>query len=216
MINKSMNYAKIYQQLVERAQTRGTPAYYEIHHIVPRCMSGTDDPNNLVALTPEEHYIAHQLLLKMYPDHKQLAHAANMMTVNRTNNKLYGWVRQRLSESMKENNPNAGGNSRREYNAKYGSPNRGYSHTEENKELFRQQKLGKKNPNADGAARRTVTYLIDENTHVVTPYPSLKEAEEAKGVNHSSVYYNRVRKRPHRGFYWCVGKEEFHDIMNKI
>lgn len=210
-----MNYANIYQQIVERALTREKPDYYETHHIVPRCMNGSNDPDNLVALTPEEHYVAHQLLLKMYPDHKQLVHAANMMTVNRTNNKLYGWIRRRLSESMKENNPNAGGKARREYNIKYGAPNKGYTHTDENKKLFREQKLGKKNPNADGSARRTVTYLIDEKTHDVTTYSSLKEAEMDKGVCHATVHYNRVRERSHKGYYWCVGKEEFYKIMNK-
>lgn len=74
-----MNYANIYQQIVERALTREKPDYYETHHIVPRCMNGSNDPDNLIALTPEEHYVAHQLLVKMYPDHKQLVHAANMM-----------------------------------------------------------------------------------------------------------------------------------------
>lgn len=211
-----MNYEKIYNQLVERAFTREKLDYYETHHIIPKCMNGTDEPENLVELTPEEHYLAHQLLVKMYPDQPRLAYATNMMTVNRTNNKLYGWVRRRMSAAMREQNPNKDGHSRRLYNKNHGSPNKGYKHTEENKELFRQKKLGKNNPNADGAARRTVTYLIDEKTQLVTQYLSLKEAEADKGVNHASVHYNRKKEKPHKGYYWCVGTEEYNKIINII
>jgi hypothetical protein len=54
-----MNYFKIYKSLIERAINRNLEEYTESHHIIPRCMNGTDDIENLVNLTPEEHYIAH-------------------------------------------------------------------------------------------------------------------------------------------------------------
>lgn len=64
-------------------------------------MKGTNNKDNLVNLTPEEHYLAHQLLVKIYPDNHSLINAAVMMTVDangkRVNNKLYGWIRRRLS-----------------------------------------------------------------------------------------------------------------------
>ncbi len=37
-----------------------------IHHIIPKYMGGTDDPNNLVELTVEEHAEAHRLLYEQY------------------------------------------------------------------------------------------------------------------------------------------------------
>ena len=37
-----------------------------IHHIIPKHMGGTDDPNNLVELTVEEHAEAHRLLYEQY------------------------------------------------------------------------------------------------------------------------------------------------------
>ena len=37
-----------------------------IHHIIPRHMGGTDDPNNLVELTVEEHAEAHRILYEQY------------------------------------------------------------------------------------------------------------------------------------------------------
>ncbi len=38
--------------------------YYEKHHIVPRSLGGSNDPDNLILLTAREHFIAHLLLPK--------------------------------------------------------------------------------------------------------------------------------------------------------
>jgi hypothetical protein len=73
--------------------------YTEKHHIIPKCLGGSDEQSNLVNLTPEEHYIAHQLLVKIYPNSDSLVYAACMMIPNRPNNKLYGWLRRKLSQS---------------------------------------------------------------------------------------------------------------------
>lgn len=71
-------------------------------------MNGSDTEENLVELTPEEHYVAHQLLVKIYPENKTLIHAAVMMIPNRPSNKLYGWLRRKLSERMKESQAGSG------------------------------------------------------------------------------------------------------------
>lgn len=92
-----MDYKKHYQRLVDRAQNRVLDSYHEQHHIVPRCLGGSDDASNLVNLTPEEHYLAHQLLVKIYPDNRKLVNAAMMMIPKRPSNKLYGWLRRRFS-----------------------------------------------------------------------------------------------------------------------
>lgn len=97
-----MNYKKHYNLLIERAKNRQIEGYKENHHIIPKCMGGSDDKDNLVALTPEEHYIAHQLLVKIYPKNNALVKAANMMIPNRPSNKLYGWIRKRMSSVMSE------------------------------------------------------------------------------------------------------------------
>jgi len=96
-----LNYFKIYEQLVEKAKNRdeSTLQYIERHHVVPRCMGGNDDKDNLVALTLEEHFVAHQLLTKMFPDVDALAYAANMMG-NRSN-KQYGWLKRQFVEREK-------------------------------------------------------------------------------------------------------------------
>lgn len=93
-----MNYAKIYNNLIEKSKARTLNVYYEVHHILPRCLGGTDDPQNLVKLTPEEHYVAHQLLVKIYPKNEKLVNAAIMMIPRRKSNKLYGWLKRRFSD----------------------------------------------------------------------------------------------------------------------
>lgn len=86
--------------LIERARSRSITGYVEMHHIVPRCMGGTNDASNLVPLPPEEHYIAHLLLVRVHPDVPALIYAANMMA-NRSN-KAYGWVRRRFAEQLSQ------------------------------------------------------------------------------------------------------------------
>lgn len=97
-----MNYSKVYTDLIEKARKRTIECYTEMHHIIPRCMGGTDDRENLVALTAEEHYLAHQLLVKIYPKNPKLIYAANMMCVNATqrNNKAYGWIRRKWASQI--------------------------------------------------------------------------------------------------------------------
>lgn len=63
-----MNYLKIYESLIKSRIERGemVGCYGEWHHIQPRCVGGSDDPENLVWLTPREHFLAHLLLAFIY------------------------------------------------------------------------------------------------------------------------------------------------------
>lgn len=95
-----MDYHRHYSLLIDRARTRKLEGYVEKHHVVPRCLGGTDQKDNLVELTPEEHYLAHQLLVKMNPGHLGLAYAASMMGATRETNKLYGWLKRKFSKAQ--------------------------------------------------------------------------------------------------------------------
>ena len=98
-----MNYKLIYEHLVKRGQERTIiDSYKEQHHIIPRCMGGGDSEDNLVDLTPEEHYVAHQLLVKIHPNNLHLVRACDIMSKDTKaskywrKNKMYGWLRRRL------------------------------------------------------------------------------------------------------------------------
>lgn len=96
-----MNYKRIYKELIDRGKARTLVGYKETHHILPRCLGGGDDKENLVELTAREHFIAHQLLYKIYPGHKGIIFAVfsmnNFGKVEYSRN--YEWIRKRLSES---------------------------------------------------------------------------------------------------------------------
>ena len=105
-----MNYSRIYESLIQHAKDRVPEGYIERHHIVPRCMGGSDENENLVALTPEEHFTAHVLLVKMYPENTPLIKAVQKMCQGkqRKRNKMYGWLKRRFSEEMKRSQSGSG------------------------------------------------------------------------------------------------------------
>ena len=66
-----MNYEKIYNDLIQKRLTNKidrSMCYCEYHHIKMRSLYPEleHDPNNIVALTAREHFIAHRLLAKWY------------------------------------------------------------------------------------------------------------------------------------------------------
>lgn len=95
-----MNYAFHYQLLIDRARGRVLNGYRERHHVIPRCRGGDSSKGNIVCLTPEEHFVAHQLLTKMNPDDPKLTHAAMAMAKHVTGRKAYGWLRRRFAASL--------------------------------------------------------------------------------------------------------------------
>ena len=85
-----MNYEKIYTQLIERARSenrmKGCGIYFEQHHIVPKCLNGSNNKTNLVLLTAREHYVAHKLLCEIYPEKTKLHYALwAMINLNNKN-----------------------------------------------------------------------------------------------------------------------------------
>jgi|SRR5690625_3052550 len=61
-----MNYEKIYSRLIKNRLENPATGVVERHHIIPRCLGGDDKQDNLVYLTPREHFICHYLLAKIH------------------------------------------------------------------------------------------------------------------------------------------------------
>jgi hypothetical protein len=100
-----MDYKRIYERLIDRARSRVIDGYVERHHIVPKCMGGGDQISNLVALTPEEHFLAHVLLVKIHPEERNLILAVQKMTLGRKGRparKMYGWLKRKHAARMRE------------------------------------------------------------------------------------------------------------------
>lgn len=73
-----------YYEFIENIlSTRGrngcSEKYHEEHHILPKCMGGSNDKDNLIDLLAEEHFLAHKLLAFENPDNDSLQRAFSAM-----------------------------------------------------------------------------------------------------------------------------------------
>jgi hypothetical protein len=81
-------YTKWYNNIILKAQTRVNDFdYYEIHHILPKSLGGTNAVANLVRLTAKEHFVCHRLLAKMTIGKAKLSMAYAVWQMTRPNNK---------------------------------------------------------------------------------------------------------------------------------
>lgn len=78
-----MDYQRIYNQIIKRAQKRTLEGYKEKHHILPKCLGGSNNKENLVELTAREHFLCHMLLCEIYPKENKLKHALFLMSIGK-------------------------------------------------------------------------------------------------------------------------------------
>lgn len=98
-------YEKWYNQITARGQTRATDQRTESHHIIPKCLGGSDDPKNLTNVTLREHFICHWLLTKIHKGkHRhQMLKALWMMRAENQNQKRYkNKITSRVYAKLKE------------------------------------------------------------------------------------------------------------------
>ena len=79
--------------IISRAKPRGLNKkfldyYTEKHHIVPRCLKGTNDKDNLVLLTAREHYLCHWLLWKCNKENRSLFYAYHKMAFSKAKDRI--------------------------------------------------------------------------------------------------------------------------------
>lgn len=146
-------YKKTYNNLIEKCKQMEsdgelTGIYTETHHILPKCIGGTDESTNLVKLPARYHIIAHLLLIKIYPEQIGLVYAAHMMLCASNNGlrksaqdkistRTYASVREEYSRILK--NRKASEETRRKMSAS----RTGTKRTEVQKEHMSRVKSGK-------------------------------------------------------------------------
>lgn len=144
-----MDYQKIYNNLIiKRQKSILRDCYFEKHHIIPKCLGGSNKKENIVKLTPEEHFLAHQLLVKIYPDHKGLKYALYMMTKapngRRQSNKLYGWIKRDYIKNRPQSRGSTGKILSPEHKKRLLEANLGSKKSEETKRKISNTKKGVK------------------------------------------------------------------------
>ena len=111
-------YTQKYFIIIDRAKAREyvkeSNDGYQCHHILPRCMGGSDDESNLVCLTYKEHRVCHRLLIEMTvgEDRKNLSYAyswfgksAGNYRTGKDNNFAKPEIIEIVRKRMIENNP---------------------------------------------------------------------------------------------------------------
>ena len=99
----SNKYTIVYNNIVNRAKSRVLDGYSEKHHIIPKCLGGSNKKENLVRLTAREHFICHRLLVKMVEGKAkfQMIKAVDMMTTRAKCQDRYR-IPSRLFEKLKK------------------------------------------------------------------------------------------------------------------
>jgi hypothetical protein len=154
-----VNYLKHYNTLIEKSKHRTLEGYVERHHILPRCMGGGDEDENIAILTPEEHYIAHLLLMHIYPEVYKLHLAIQFMSkgnpkcpVPCKRNKMFGWLRRKMAialsqmerkERKKETKPRKPKVYTEEWKRKIGEGQRGRKRSEETRKKQSEAQKGR-------------------------------------------------------------------------
>lgn len=221
-----MNYDEFINNIL---QTRGRfncgNSYSERHHILPKCLGGTNEKDNLIDLYPQEHFIAHKLLTQKYPDNIKIiqAYACMAFTSNEYEQRYeltpeeYAEARQIFSNGLKEKykdktqHPSYGTHISEERKKKISEINKGNKYcvgrvvSEETRE-----KIGNANRNPSEETRQKMSesrkgkHLRGENSNAKKVirlsdkkiYDCMKDAADENNINYSTF---KARIRRHIG-----------------
>lgn len=134
---RALNYQKIYEDFISARKLSGKPGgYSESHHIVPRSMGGSDDPDNLISLSPADHFFAHLLLAKIHkgPMSSALFLMSSAGSASARGNKAKRWAYDFAKKSMASEKRKLVGPL---------NPFYGMSHSEETKSKISKNRTGK-------------------------------------------------------------------------
>lgn len=86
-------YTAWYYKIIEDAKTNPREGYVEKHHIIPSSLGGSNDSENIVALSSREHFVCHYLLTKMLnpntPEWHKMVRAVIFMVADPGKSKRY-------------------------------------------------------------------------------------------------------------------------------
>jgi len=152
------------------------------HHIVPRHMGGTDDPTNLIELSPEEHAEAHR---KLYEEHGHWQDYVAWQGLAKLASKEEH-VHMLLSAAGKKGNSvrnDRGGNTGMKYNLNKSRAEGKYP-----------DRKGANNP----CAKEFIVVHPDGTQEKIK---ALKTWCESKGLNYNTFHNQCVgRKKSHKGY----------------
>ena len=118
--------------------------YHERHHILPKCMGGSDDADNLIDLYAREHYEAHKLLALENPKNEKLVFAWWIMSTKSSNTGgRYDLTAEEYEEAKMVLSEAQSRTKKEQFSNKENHPMFGKKHSDESKEKMRKAKQGK-------------------------------------------------------------------------
>jgi len=200
-----MNHINIYNLIIANAKSENRTKfkkgdanyiYYELHHIIPRCVGGEDNEANLILLTTKEHYVAHKLLVHIYSGNFKIVCAFYYMTFNKRQNRrlssrdyvlakelffitsISEETRLKMSASQKNKKPCS-----IETREKISKANSGKTVSNETKLLMSMQAKGDKNPAKKPESRLNISkklkgmFIGEKNPMAGSSRKRLKEGD---------------------------------------
>ena len=139
-------YKTWHDNIIANGKKRILIGYKEKHHILPRCLGGDNSKENLVALTPKEHFIIHMLLCKFTLGKSRIKmlnafHAMIYFTKKNRNYKVTSRIVEKLKIEFQKNNPVFDPEVRR----KIGIGNKGKTVSKESRLKMSKARMGNKN-----------------------------------------------------------------------
>lgn len=213
LINKYYNwYNAIIKKASSENRVKGSGIYYEIHHIIPKALGGSDSKKNLVLLTAKEHLTCHHLLTKFTTGvDKSKMNYAYWSLINGWGNhrkkvkitaRQYETLKKQIAEQISNNNK-----------GRKGTPC-----SPENREAARHRMLGDKNPMRRGTPhnkgvkrpgiggrKKGYTWTkAEREAHLMARskpghYDYLKDPERCKKISESQ----KGRPGTSTGTIWC-------------
>jgi hypothetical protein len=147
-------YSTWYYNIINKSKNRLLTGYKEKHHIIPKCLGGSNNEDNLVRLTAKEHFIVHMLLCKFTKGEakRSMFFALNcMITLNnrgmrtiKYSSRTFEKVRKQCAKYLKGNKFNVGRIPSKETRLKISQATKGLKRTEETKAKMSKYRKGLK------------------------------------------------------------------------
>ena len=194
-------------------ETRGRFAcgeeYHERHHIVPKCIGGSNDEDNLIGLFAREHFEAHRLLALENPEVDSLVYAWwNMSHINKANGRNYEISSEEYEEAKiafsimhskrlkgmfageknyfydthmyGDKNPMFGKHHTEESKKKNSESNKA-NWTDDKRKSFGEIRKGRNNPNS------RMIYQYDKNGNFIRVWGSISDTSRSLNIDVSNI-----------------------------
>lgn len=100
-------YTTMYYSIINNARSQDrskSESYFELHHVQPKSLGGSNKQDNLILLTAREHFLCHLLLTKMFDagtiEYYKMLHS--FMLMKGSNSLQTRYINSKLYESIKK------------------------------------------------------------------------------------------------------------------